>query len=205
MIDSSKLCGLILAAGGSTRMGRDKALLPWPPNGEDTLLSAAIRAFSTFSQQIIVVVGRNAGTIGPLAQSLGGSLALNSAPERGQFSSLQCGLQQVWDLNFDAAMVTLVDKPPVKKSTLEKLYLEFNSQLPPGKWAVVPECGGRHGHPIVIGRQMIEAFLKAPVTSNAREVQHKNRARIQYVQVDDLGISINLNTPEDYARLSQSP
>src|SRR6185312_7098266 len=87
---------------------------------------------------------------------------------------------------------------------LEKLYLEFNSQLPPGKWAVVPECGGRHGHPIVIGRQMIEAFLKAPVTSNAREVQHQNRARIQYVQVDDLGISINLNTPEDYARLSQS-
>jgi molybdenum cofactor cytidylyltransferase len=108
-------------------------------------------------------------------------------------------------LNFDAAMVTLVDKPPVKKSTLEKLYLEFNSQLPPGKWAVVPEYAGRHGHPIVIGRQIIEAFLKAPVTSNAREVQHKNRARIQYVQVDDLGISINLNTPEDYARLSQSP
>jgi CTP:molybdopterin cytidylyltransferase MocA len=205
MIDSSRFCGLILAAGASTRMGRDKALLPWPPNGKDTLLSAAIRAFSTFSQQMIVVVGRNAGTIGPLAQSLGGSVAVNSASERGQFSSLQCGLQQVWDLNFDAAIITLVDKPPVKKSTLEKLYLEFNSQLPRGKWAVVPECAGRHGHPIVIDRQMIEVFLKAPVTSNAREVQHQNLARIQYVPVDDIEISMNLNTPEDYARLSQSP
>ena len=69
---------------------------------------------------------------------------------------------------------------------------------------MVPEYGGRHGHPILIGREMIEAFLKAPVTANAREIQHQHQARIQYVPVDDPETTINLNTPDDYAKASQS-
>jgi len=105
----------------------------------------------------------------------------------------------------DAAMITLVDKPPVKASTLEKLRMEFDFALAKEKWAVVPEFGGRHGHPIIIVRQMMEAFLNAPVTATAREIQHQHQARIRYVAVDDPDTTMNLNTPEDYARLgSQS-
>ena len=190
-------CGVILAAGASTRMGTDKALLAWPSNGRSTLLSAAIDVFSPFNDMVIVVAGKNAAELSPVVDANGGFLTINPDPDRGQFSSLQCGLKQVLSYGRDAAMVTLVDKPPVKISTLEKLRA--------GKWAVVPEYNGRHGHPLLIGREMIEAFLKAPVTANARDVQHQNQARIQYVPVNDPDIAMNLNTPEDYARLvSQS-
>ena len=207
MTHQAKFCGMILAAGASTRMGRDKALLPWPPSNSNggTLLSAAIQAFLPFNDLVIVVAGKNVEQIAPAVGAAGGVVAINPEPERGQFSSLQCGLQEALNRECDAAVVTLVDKPPVKASTLEKLLLEFGPALARGKWAVVPEYAGRHGHPIFIGRQMMEAFLKAPVTANAREIQHQYQARIQYVAVDDPGTTMNLNTPDDYARLgSQS-
>ena len=203
MTQKTSFCGVILAAGSSTRMGKDKALLPWPPNSNGgTLLSAAINAFSPFCNLVIVVAGKNAANITSLVDANSGFLTINPEPERGQFSSLRCGLQLVLDRGRDAAMITLVDRPPVKSSTLEKLRREFDSALSNGKWAVVPECSGRHGHPILIGREMIEVFLKAPVTANAREIQHQNQARIQYVLVDDPDITTNLNTPDDYTKLA---
>src|SRR5882724_3168982 len=90
-------CGVILAAGASTRMGRDKALLVWPPYavGSGTLLSAAIEAFSSFNDLVIVVAGENAAEITPVVDASSGFVAINSESGRGQFSSLQCGLQQV--------------------------------------------------------------------------------------------------------------
>ncbi len=201
------LCGVILAAGASTRMGKDKALLAWPPSNSsgETLLSSAIRAFLPFNDVVIVVAGKNVAHVKPIIAATGGIAVINPEPERGQFSSLQCGLQEALNRDCDAAMITLVDKPPVKASTLEKLRMEFDFALAKGRWAVVPEYGGRHGHPIIIGRQMMEAFLTAPAAANAREVQHQYQSRIQYVAVDDAETTINLNTPEDYSRLgSQS-
>jgi molybdenum cofactor cytidylyltransferase len=205
MPHTPSFCGVILAAGASTRMGKDKALLAWPPNGTvggGTLLSAAIAAFSPLNDLVIVVAGKNAADITPVVDATGGFLTINHEPERGQFSSLQCGLHEVLNRGRDAAMITLVDKPPVKASTLEKLRAEFDSALSAGKWAVVPEYGGRHGHPILIWREMIEVFLKAPVNANAREIQHHHQARIHYVAVDDPDTTMNLNTPDDYAKLA---
>jgi len=202
MTRAPSFCGVILAAGVSARMGKDKALLSWPPHSRDTLLSAAIKAFSPFNDMVIVVAGKNAADITPVVNANGGFLTINPEPDRGQFSSLQCGLQEVLNHGRDAAMITLVDRPPVKAATLERLRQEFDLAFSAGMWAVVPEYQGRHGHPILVGREVIEVFLKAPATANARDIQHLNRARIQYVPVDDTNVTINLNTPEDYARLA---
>src|SRR5262249_17795364 len=126
--------GVILAAGESSRMGRDKALLPWPketggaglftrPAG--TLLSAAIQAFSQFCDMVIVVAGSNEPVLRPVIEGSGGILVKNPAPERGQFSSLQTGLHEVLDRGRDRAMVTLVDRPPPKQKTLNDMLTAF--------------------------------------------------------------------------------
>jgi molybdenum cofactor cytidylyltransferase len=69
------------------------------------------------------------------------------------------------------------------------------------KWAVIPEYQGKHGHPILFGREMMTAFLKAPETSDAREVEHANQSHVEYVPVDDPLVAVNVDTPEQYAAL----
>jgi len=206
MSRAPRWCGVILAAGESTRMGSDKALLPWPPvasgvpfSGE-TFVSATIRALSQFTDQVVVVVGSNEPDLAPAVYSAGASLVRNPAPELGQFSSLRVGLREVLNLGRDAAMITLVDRPPASAAALDKLRAAFeaaSSEI----WAVVPEYNGRHGHPILVGREMIEAFLKAPETATARDVERQQQRHVEYVPVDDPRVAMNVNTPEDYAAL----
>jgi molybdenum cofactor cytidylyltransferase len=198
--------GVILAAGESTRMGRDKALLPWPPMNSgfaisQTFLSAAIAALNAVNDMVIVVAGNNEQNLAPIVYAAGASLVRNRHPELGQFSSLQVGLREVLDQGRDAAMVTLVDRPPPSIATLVKLHSAFEDAALARKWAVVPEYQGKHGHPILIGREMISAFLEAEVTSTARDIEHANEQHIEYVSVDDPLIAMNVDTPQDYESL----
>jgi len=189
-------------------MGCDKALLPWPPPPNPaaaggTFLSAAIALLAPSVDVVLVVVGRNEKSLMPIAYANGASLVVNPEPGRGQFSSLQVGVQEVLNRGRDAAMITLVDRPPIRPATLDALVEAFEHALRQGKWAVVPEYRGKHGHPILAGREMIEAFLKAPSSSSARDVEHAHRERIAYVAVDDPLVVANVNTPEEYAALPQ--
>jgi molybdenum cofactor cytidylyltransferase len=206
MIHASSKCGVILAAGVSSRMGREKALLPWPPQSgantnAGTFLSSSIELFAPFVDLVLVVAGENAHTLSPIVYANGASMVINPEPERGQFSSLQVGLQEVLNHGRDAALITLVDRPPVKKETLEILDAAFEHALGHSTWAVVPEYKEQHGHPILAGREMIEAFLKAPATSSAREVIHAHADKIAYIAVEDQAAVANVNTPEEYASL----
>jgi molybdenum cofactor cytidylyltransferase len=205
MTDASSFCGVILAAGESSRMGSDKALLAWPPGGSfgQTFLSSAIESLNTFSDMVIVVAGRNASTLAPLVYAEAASLVVNPAPERGQFSSLQIGLQEVLDHGRDAAIVTLVDRPPANPSTLRTLCNAFATRTHE-KWAVVPEYRGKHGHPFLVAREMMGIFLKAAATANAREIEHQYQQHIEYVPVDDPAVTLNVDTAQDYAALSSS-
>lgn len=244
---ASSFCGVILAAGASSRMGRDKALLPWPPRDHvaqapspvqaerssavsqphsdwfaepaasqgnkdwfaapaalaatGTFLSAQIELLREYTNIIVVVAGANADALKTVTYSLGAYLVLNPAPERGQFSSLQIGVQEVLNRGRDAALIALVDRPPARPATLDKIRETFLATDPHQTWAVIPEFGGRHGHPIAVGREMIAAFLGAPATGTAREVEHRVQEHVLYVPVDDPNISINVNTPEEYAAL----
>jgi molybdenum cofactor cytidylyltransferase len=202
------LYAVILAAGESTRMGTDKALLPWPPatpgsplTGQ-TFLSAAIRALYPFSDKVIVVVGKNEQTLAPIIYAHGASLVRNPDPERGQFSSLQVGLQEVMNDGRDSAMITLVDRPTANAATLKILCAAF-TEAPNEIWAVVPEYQGKHGHPFLVAREMIGAFLRAPATASARDIEHQNLPHVSYVVVDDPRIALNVDTPQEYAALSQ--
>jgi molybdenum cofactor cytidylyltransferase len=201
MSRSPAFCAVILAAGESTRMGRDKALLPWPPRGGETFLQAGIESLRDFNDLVIVVVGKNEAALAPLIYAAGAAMIRNPEPERGQFSSLQVGLQEVLNRGRDAAMVTLVDRPPVARPTLTSLRSHFDAALSEGKWAVIPEHNGKHGHPMLIDREMIEVFLKAPPAATARDINHQFQSRISYVSVDDANVTLNVNTPEDYAAL----
>ena len=195
---SPSFAGLVLAAGESSRMGQDKALLPW--QGE-TFLSSALRVLQSVTELVIVVAGENEPELAPIVYANAAYIIRNPHPEQGQFSSLQRGVEEVLNRGRDAAIVTLVDRPAPAPETVQQLKDAFQNasdQI----WAVVPEFNGKHGHPVVIGREMIEAFLRAPAGSNARDVEHAHQNRIRYLAVNDPHVAINVNTPEEFQNLS---
>ena len=198
-----RICGVILAAGASSRMGRDKALLPWPPNSTDgkTLLSAQIEAFKPFAHAIVTVAGNNYDDLAPIVLAAGELILQNPEPERGQFSSLQTALAKAVARGYDVAIITLVDSPPLSRDTLHKLRITFEQAIAEGMWGVVPEHDGRRGHPLFAGRQLMQAFLAAPPTSNARAVRHEHDKFLVSVSVPDALLSADMNTPEQYASL----
>ena len=200
---------MILAAGSSTRMGRDKALLPWPPVAEgapaaNTFLGAMIDVLQQVSDLVLVVAGNNTPALESVADAHGAFLVTNPKPERGQFSSIQVGLREVLNRGRDAAFLAPVDRPPVLPGTVNALRSTFLSSGPE-VWAVVPEVtregSAVHGHPILIGREMMEQFLRAPATDNARGIEHVHKSHILYVPVTDERVVANIDTPEDYQRL----
>jgi molybdenum cofactor cytidylyltransferase len=210
MARSPSFAGVILAAGDSSRMGTDKALLPWPPQvagqppSKETFLSAAIRSLTLATDFILVVAGKNEAALAPVVYASGASLVANPDPSRGQFSSLQVGLHEVLSRGRDAAVITLVDRPPVSAPTVRVLRDAFESAQQ-NIWAVVPEHSGKHGHPYLAGRELIEAFLQASPTASAREVEHRYQEHIQYIAVNDPFVALNINTPQDYAALVAKP
>jgi CTP:molybdopterin cytidylyltransferase MocA len=210
MQESVQLAGLVLAAGDSTRMGTDKAMLPWPPPPpgaidppRHTLLSSALLAFDPFTRLNVVVAGRNADAISTTVGACGAYLVRNPTPEKGQFSSLQIGLRDLLDRGCDAAMITPVDCPPLSPSSLERLHYAFLGALAAGFWAAAPEHDGKHGHPLLANRDLIEAFLNAPITGNAREVLHAHASRVVYVPIPEPLAKAGLNTPQDYAAVAE--
>jgi molybdenum cofactor cytidylyltransferase len=202
--------GVILAAGESSRMGTEKALLPWPPQTagqplpQDTFLSAAIRSLALVNDFVVIVAGANQAALAPIIYANGASIAINPEPNRGQFSSLQVGLREVLNRGRDAAMITLVDRPPVSAATIRTLRAAFES-APQNIWAVVPEFSGKHGHPFLAGRELIEAFLQAPASANARDIERRFQEHICYVVVNDPFVALNVNTPEEYLSLAERP
>lgn len=155
---------------------------------------------------VIVVAGHNEAALMPAVYACGARLVRNPESERGQFSSLQVGLREVLNQGRGSAMITLVDRPPANAATLKLLDSAFESASHGGSWAVVPEFQGKHGHPIIVGREMMEAFLRAPTTTTARDVEHAHLSHIEYLPVDDPFVVANVDTPQDYASLlSQAP
>jgi molybdenum cofactor cytidylyltransferase len=206
MQGSFGLCGVILAAGESSRMGTDKALLPWPPPPPDgvaptrhTLLSSAILALEPHTRAVVVVAGKNADAISTIVGACGAYMVRNPDPSRGQFSSIQIGLRAVLDHGCESAMITPVDCPPLSQPSIAQLCASFQSAVTHGLWAVAPENNGNHGHPLFASRELIGELIDAPVTGNARDFLHAHSDRIVYVPVPDDLSRAGMNTPEEYA------
>src|SRR5450755_3568207 len=143
MPQTAGICGVILAAGASTRMGRDKALLPWPPVTEgtpavNTFLGAMIDLLQAECDLVIVVAGQNADNLQLVVDAHNAFLVVNPKPERGQFSSIQVGLREVLNRGRDAAFLAPVDRPPVLPGTVQALRTAF-LDTEPDVWVVAPE------------------------------------------------------------------
>lgn len=188
--------GLILAAGESSRMGRDKALLAY--RGSSFLETAVATLRSAGVAPIVVVLGHHAEEIRRATNLEGTQVVVNEKYTLGQTSSLQAGLRKLTEFEIEAVVLWLVDHPAVSAETVAKLVTEFHKSKPP---VVIPHYRGERGHPVLISRALFEEILKLAVDEGANTVIRKHRSKMQCVEVDDPGVRLDVDDPEAYGRL----
>jgi molybdenum cofactor cytidylyltransferase len=145
------IAALILAAGGSRRLGRSKQLEPW---GSTTLLGHVIDLVESFPvDETWVVVGadldRVVNEIGPRPVGI----IQNPAWESGLSSSLRVGLDALTRLSkADAALVLLGDQPSVRADVVTALIERHRRSR---ALAIVPKYRYSMGNPVLLGRSLM--------------------------------------------------
>ena len=195
------LAAIVLAAGDSTRMGTPKALLA-DPDGRPFVTRIARTFGDADLDQLIVVTGAQHDAIVETlaAAGLAGrvSCVRNPDPSRGQISSLWTGLDSVMRPDLDAILVTLVDVPMVRSSTVRAVIDAWRRTRAP---IVRPAIGDRHGHPVLFDRAVFDELRRAPLDEGAKGVVHAHAGSGVNVEVDDEGCLVDVDTPGDYAQL----
>jgi molybdenum cofactor cytidylyltransferase len=180
---------IILAAGESRRMGRPKAFLPFRGG---TFLSAIASALGPRCSPVIAVFGFDAEHVMQAAPP-GVQAVENPEYRLGMLTSLQTGLRVVPNA-CDTVLFTLVDHPAIDLSTVDAL-LRSRAAI------AIPRFENRRGHPVLIRREIFEEFLVEPVESKVRDVIDRHAGEIAYVEVDDAGISEDIDDPALYRQL----
>jgi molybdenum cofactor cytidylyltransferase len=179
---------LILAAGLGRRIGLGpKALLVL--DGA-TFLEHCVRVCREAGcSPIRIVVRSGVPELLDSAASLADLVVLNPDPERGMFSSVQCGLKDV-DLDVVTGFVLYpVDHPRVHRDTVARVAAGIFAD----SW-VVPRFEGRSGHPIGIGVDVIKMLPALPDRFTLREALEHVAARRIDIDVLDPGVLENVNT-----------
>lgn len=182
---SSTAAAIILAAGASTRMGAPKALARY---AGQTFLEGLIAVYAPLCQPIIVVLGYEAERIQAGCRIEPARAVLNPHPERGQFSSLQCGLRAL-PPDCAAAFFQPVDAPGIGAETLAALRAATSAQ------AAIPIYQGRRGHPVLIGRKVMEGMLAAPFDASAKALLALYESETAWVPVADPAVLRDIDDP----------
>ncbi len=190
------IAGLILAAGESSRMGRDKALLNYRGR---TFLDTIIQTLrDTGIERIAVVLGHHAEEIQRATNLEGVDVVVNSEYRRGQTSSLQCGLRALESPALEGVVLCLVDHPAVSAATIQKLVQSFQQSPTP---LVIPTYQGQRGHPVVIGRALFTELLNLGPDEGANTVIRKYRDTTRFLETDDEGTILDVDMPGTYREL----
>ncbi len=187
------ISAILLAAGESTRMGRQKALLPWD---EMTLLAYQLAQLASVDdiREIIVVTGHEPERITEIASaSERVRIAHNGAYRTGKVSSITTGLAAV-SSDADAVLLLAVDQPRAASIVWVVCDAYAASRAP----IVVPANHGQTGHPIVFDRALLPELLAiTEATEGIRAVMRRHAADVVAVELSDPAVNVDLNTPAD--------
>lgn len=184
----------ILAAGASTRLGEPKALARI---GERTALEHLVAAALCVDPRPFVVVGAHAREIRGAAPA-NCELLENPRWESGRLSGLALARELAADCDL---LVAPVDCPLVAASTFANLARVWREAGEPASGWLAPRerLSGRHGHPVLVGRTLLHHLEEL---SSLRELRLR-AAPLFDVQVEDLAVLDDLDTPADLERLRQ--
>ena len=189
----------MLAAGGSTRLGRPKQLLPY--DGKSLLRRAAETAVGSVCDPVVVVLGASAAECLPELHDLPVSTVINADWAEGMGSSLRVGVETLLatcPLPRDAILVMLCDQPLLTARVLDGLVDAYTQTASP---LVASAYDNVTGVPALFDRSLFPELLRLSGAQGARSILQQHAAHTHHVAFPDGAIDID--TAADYARLSR--
>jgi len=196
---SNRLDGILLAAGESRRMGYPKPLLTIDGT---TFIEKITATMLAVVPRLVVVLGAHADRIRP-AIPHDERIVIVENPNylHGQLSSLKVGLGAVQP-GAAGAIVHLADHPMVRVESFRAVVDSYERSRRP---IVIARSGGQRGHPVIFDCAIFVELRSAPEDEGARHVVNADGSRVEYVDLDDPGINLDLDTPADLARAGLPP
>lgn len=191
-----QIVGMILAAGQSTRFGSDKrqAILP---DGH-SMLEAVLKRFHAAFDTVLLVARDQDDFARHLADIHGAELIVNEQPELGIGHSLACGAQALMaHEDVSGVVIGLADMPAVATSTLVDIKEVLAARMCP----VAPVFQGQLGQPRGLPSDWFEALSQLTGDQGARQLLDWRQAVA--VHVNDRGVLLDADTPQDLARLAE--
>jgi molybdenum cofactor cytidylyltransferase len=191
--------GILLAAGESRRMGFPKPLLRID---DETFLARAAATMLSAVERLIIVTGAHRERVEAAVPQTSWIVVVHNANwPLGQLSSIKTGLVAV---SADAAgvVVHLADHPLVRPETVQGIVDKYRQT---GKLIAVARHAGHRGHPVLFDRSVFGEILEAPDDQGARVVVNADPERVVYLDVDDAGVILDLDTPADLVKVGLAP
>jgi CTP:molybdopterin cytidylyltransferase MocA len=174
---SPGVCGVILVSG--SQVGAGDARLKTKAEGVGKLIDA----LNTDTEMVLVAVGADAETLAPVIWAKAAYMV--QLPEgASDADALRTMLQDVLNRGRDAALVASLDSYGLTAETVHRMvavYCAAGDEI----WAVVPESAMQQGHPVLMGRRMIELFLRGQTWSAADEILSANLEHVRSVKTID--------------------
>jgi molybdenum cofactor cytidylyltransferase len=187
--------GMVLCAGHSRRAGVFKPAFVYEGK---PLVAHAIEGMQPWCGRIAVVTGWRQAEVAALVRGTAQvTLVDNPHFAAGMFTSVQAGL---WTLDeaTEGVFVLPVDCPLVTPDVYRQLTAAFATDG--ARRSIVPTCGGRGGHPVLLSRSARMRALAAPPDSSLRAVLRE--VEVRRFDLTDASILVDLDTPADLDALA---
>lgn len=191
-----RTAGIILAAGGSERLGRPKQLLDW--GGQPFIVRVVINALEAGLDPLTVVTGAEHALVIEALGDLPVQFVYNADWADGQSSSMLAGLAAL-QAPCDSVIFLLSDQPQVSPLLIRQLMERFAETRTP---IIAPMAGGQRGNPVLFGRETFDALTAVEGDQGGRAVFHK--FEVDWQPWVDSRVLMDVDLEEDLLKLRQA-
>lgn len=193
----ARISVILLAAGQSKRMGKVNKLFV-EIDGKPMLECTLENIIAASPDEIILVSSEVSMQQVAQFEKLGVEMVDNPLYKTGMTSSIQAGVRVA---KGDAYMVCLGDQPYIRTETY-RLLMEAWKQSPEGS-IIQPIHKGRHGNPVIFSKSHRGSILAHHEPEGCKGIVQSNENLVVRVEVDDPGIHVDFDRPEDFTDLPQ--
>jgi molybdenum cofactor cytidylyltransferase len=192
------VAAVVLAAGGASRLGQPKQLLPLA--GRPLLSHVVDLAHDASFDLRYIVLGHASDEIRRAIDLTGFSVVVNPEFADGQSTSVRRAVDAV-DRRVGAIMFLLGDQPAVPLEIVERIIASYRER---SAAIIQPRYGDGPGNPVLIGRELFDALRELTGDTGARPLLKQHRDRIRFIDAGTHERPDDIDTWDDYRRVRRT-